>query len=91
MNRKQNIHNLLNNMANELLTYIKEQEHHYEDRWVPSADIKPALDLNFVAVPKQGKQYGKKGWLFAILARILEDKNLLQYKKLGGRAFYRSR
>lgn len=44
---------------------------------VPAAHIKNSLRLNFVAVPKAGKQYGEKGWLFAILARMLEDENLL--------------
>lgn len=31
------------------------------------------------------------GWLFAILARILEDKNQVKYRKVDGRAYYRSK
>jgi hypothetical protein len=30
------------------------------------------------AVPQENKQYGKKGWLFAILARILKDEGVLE-------------
>jgi hypothetical protein len=44
-----------------------------------------------VAVPREGEQYGEKGWLFAILARMLEDEGLVEYRKDGNRAFYRSR
>jgi hypothetical protein len=43
--------------------------------------IKNALELNFLAVPKEGEQYGEKGWLFAILARMLEDKGFVDHKK----------
>src|SRR5690606_35937529 len=36
-------------------------------------------------------QYGPKGWLFAILARMLEDQGRLEHKKVGSRSFCRSR
>lgn len=91
MDRKTAIHSLLNVIAFELLEFIKESEPSLEDRWVPAADIKNALGLNFVAVPREGEQYGEKGWLFAILARMLEDQGLVDYKKEGSRAFYRSK
>lgn len=91
MDRKTAIHSLLRVIAFELLEYIRECESSFEHRWVPAADIKNALELNFVAVPKQGEQYGEKGWFFAILARILEDQNLVEYRKEGSRAFYRTR
>ena len=91
MDRKTAIHNLLGVIAFELLEYIRERESSSQDRWVPAAEVKNALELNFVAVPKQGEQYGEKGWLFAILARILEDQNLIEYHKEGARAFYRTR
>lgn len=92
MARKDEIHKLLDAAALELLAFIKECEsmHKGQDRWVPATELKDSLDLNFVAVPKQGKQYGPKGWVFAVLARMLEDKLLLEYKKVGSRAFYRS-
>jgi hypothetical protein len=91
MNRKTAIHALLKVIAFELLEFIRERESSFSDRWVPAADIKNDLELNFVAVPREGEQYGEKGWLFAILARMLEDEGLVEYRKDGNRAFYRSR
>ena len=90
MNSKEKIHRLLRECCAELLAYVKEREPLNEDRWVPAAELKDNLDLNFVAVPKSGKQYGKKGWVFASLARMLEDDGCLEYKFAGNRAFYRS-
>ncbi len=91
MDRKTAIHSLLHVISFELLEFIKDSESSFKDRWVPAADIKNALELNFVAVPKEGEQYGEKGWLFAILARMLEDQDLVEYKKEGNRSFYRSK
>ena len=90
MDRKQVIHSLLNVIAFELLEFIKESESSFEERWVPSAHIKDRLELNFISVPIENKQYGEKGWFFAIVARMLEDQNLVEYQKKGSRAFYRS-
>jgi len=92
MNRKVTIHQHLSEAATELLEFIKEAEAEFVDQgyWVPAAKIKNDLELNFVAVPKSGKQYGERGWLFATLARMLEDKSLVEYKKEGSRAYYRA-
>ena len=90
MDRKQNIHKHLDAITTEMLGFIKDNEPSFPDRWVPAAEIKRSLDLNFVAVPKQNTQYGQKGWLFAILARMLEDNNQVEFKKDGSRSFYRS-
>jgi hypothetical protein len=91
MNRKDKIHKLIHEAADELLAFIKESEAEFEDGWVPSAVIKTRLDLNFAAVPAANEQYGAKGWLFAILARMLEDRFLLEHKKESNRrSFYRS-
>ena len=91
MDRKKTIHGLLDQCALELLEFIKEAELRHEDRWVPIAEVKNALELNFVAVPRCGVQRGEKGWLFASLARMLEDKGLLDYEKRGTRSYCRSR
>lgn len=91
MDRKKSIHSLLDQCALELLEFIKECEPDHEDRWVPTAHIKSALELNFVAVPQCNTPRGAKGWLFATLARLLEDKGLLDYEKHGSRSFCRSR
>ena len=92
MNRKQTIHNLLGQAALELLAFIEELQPHFKSQecWVPAAELKRELELNFVAVPKSGKQYGEKGWVFATLARMLEDRGLVEYRKSGGLAYYRS-
>ena len=90
VDRKQRIHELLAEVSHEVLEYIKEIETSYSHRWVPSVDVKMALQLNFDCVPKNNKQFGQKGWLLAILARILEDKGLIEYHKIGNRAFLRS-
>jgi hypothetical protein len=90
VDRKKSIHQLLDQCALELLEFVKESESSHKDRWVPTAHIKEVLKLNFVAVPRCGIQRGEKGWLFATLARMLEDKGLLDYEKRGGRSYCRS-
>ena len=90
MDRKKSIHSLLDQCALELLSFIKECELTHKDRWVPTA-IKKSLKLNFVAVPQCNVQRGPKGWLFATLARMLEDKGLLDYEKWGHRSYCRSK
>jgi hypothetical protein len=91
MDRKNAIHSLLKVMAFEVFEFIRETEPSFENRWVPAVDIKNSLDLNFVAVPIENEQYGEKGWLFAILARMLEDQGVVEYQKVGNRAFYRTK
>lgn len=91
MNSEERVQNLINELAQEVLSYMKAQEPAYQDRWVPAIQIKNSLNLNYVAVPKDNIQYGAKGWLFAILARILEDNDQVEYKKVDTRAFYRSK
>jgi hypothetical protein len=90
MNRKDVIRSLLDVVAFELLQFVKESESSFQQRWVPAAHIKEKLSLNFAAVPIENKQQGEKGWLFAILVRMLEDQHLLEYKKVRSRALYRS-
>ena len=91
MNHKSKIHAHIQAAADELLAFVQSCESSYQERWVPAVQIKDTLELNFVAVPQQGNQYGPKGWLFAILARILEDQDRLEHKKVGSRAFFRTK
>ena len=91
MDIEKRVETLVSDLAKEVLLFIKSQEPSFNDRWVPASHIKKSLNLNFVAVPKNNnKQHGTKGWFFAIIARILEDKNLVQYQKVNQRAYYRS-
>lgn len=89
MERKAAIHRHIEAASVELLEFVKERMPFAKDGWVPASEIRQSLALNFVAVPRGGKQYGEKGWLFAILARILEDRDQLEHKKVGARAYYR--
>lgn len=91
MERKATIHRHIEAASVELLEFVKERMPFAQDGWVPASEIRQSLALNFVAVPRGGKQYGEKGWLFAILARILEDRDLLEHKKVGSRAYYRAK
>lgn len=75
MERKAAIHRHLEAASRELLEFIKERIPFGDDGWVPASEIKQSLALNFVAVPRAGKQYGERGWLFATLARMLEDRD----------------
>ncbi len=90
MNAKDRIHALIDNISMEVLKFIREHESLSNDRWVPAAQIKNELALNFAVVPKANRQYTEVGWFFAIITRLLEDQNLIQYKKDNGRAYYRS-
>ena len=90
MDRKQRIRGLLDEMADELLGYIKEKQGRCEGGWVPAAEIKNDLGLNLVAAPVRNELRGQRGWLFAILAHLLEEKGLIQYRKTGSRAFCRT-
>ena len=90
MIHRQAVQELLDALALEILDFVKQSEVRYPDRWVPIAHIKNCLDLNMVAVPQAGPQYGPKGWVFASLARRLEDQGLLEHTRLGSRSFCRS-
>lgn len=90
MNHKDIIHELLEKISTEVLAFIKEQEIDDNDRWVPQTHINNSLDLKFLSVPRANRQYGEKGWLFAIIARTLEDEGLVEYKKENNSAYYRS-
>jgi hypothetical protein len=48
MNSKDKIHSLLRQCCDEVLVYVQEREPLHADRWVPAAEVKTGLDLNFV-------------------------------------------
>jgi len=91
VNRREKIHNLIEEISNEVFLFIREHECSSDDGWVPTAQIKSDLDLNFVAIPRGNQKDGAKGWLFATIARLLEDKDLIEYTKVGGRAYVRTK
>lgn len=91
MDRKAAIHSLLGVIAFEVLEFIKQAEPSFTDRWVPATYIKDELELNLLCYPKSGKTQQEQGWLFSTLARMLEDREVLDYRKKGGHAFYRTK
>lgn len=84
------IHRLLRECGRELLSCIKSREPLHPDRWVPASELKDALDLDYPAAPKCAPQQQKKSWLFATLARMLENAARVEYRLHDGRAYYRS-
>lgn len=91
MSSKEEVHKLINAISKKIFDFIKKEESSFAERWVPATHIKETLDLNFAAVPRESIQYGKKGWFFAIIARMLEDEGLVEYKKEDLKAFYRTK
>ena len=90
MTHKEKIHSLLADCSHEVLSYVRERESFHPEGWVPATEVKAALQLNFVPYPKSSEQHGEKGWLFAILARMLEDQGRLEYKREGSRSYCRT-
>ena len=91
MNRKAKVQSLIQLLAEEVCEFIKENESTSEDGWVPTTTIKNTLELNFVCVPKANKQYGEKGWVFAAIARMLEDQDRISYKKVGNNSYCKTK
>lgn len=90
MDHKLEIHQHIRSCCDVLLAYIKQVEPLYPGGWVPTAEIKKSLDINFVAVPKSNTPRGEKGWFFATLSRMLEDQGRLEYERRGSRSYCRS-
>lgn len=91
MSHKQKIHELFDAMAQELGDFIKESENGFADGWVPATYIKDQLELKKSAYPQGNKIDNKTGWLFATMARHLQDRNAVDFKKVGSRSYYKSK
>ena len=91
MSHKAKIQELFDQMAIEMLAFIKESESRYTGSWVPAPYIKDELGLKKVSYPKGNKTDKETGWLLATLARHLQDKGLVDFKKTGSRSFYKSK
>ncbi len=53
--------------------------------------IKEQLDLKKDSYPIENEIQNRTGWLFAAIARRLQDRGLVEFKKTGNRSYYRSR
>jgi hypothetical protein len=90
VNHKQKIDELFNLMCDEVCSYIKSEESGFNEGWVPATHIKDQLDLKKSSYPQSNEIDNKTGWLFATIARQLEDKNKVVFKKDGSRSFYKT-
>ena len=90
MNRKEKVQCLIQLVAEEVYEFIKENESTQNDDGVPTTTIKDTLELNFVCVPRVNGQ-GHSGWVFAAIARILEDQDRISYITVGRRSYCKTK
>lgn len=88
---KRRIHELLNEAAFEILNFIKEYEGAFSERWIPDTFIRNQLDLNIAPYQKKGIISCYAGCFFAVLMRVLEERNLVEYQIRNNLIFYRSK
>ena len=81
---------LFTEMADVVLSFIKEAESGFAERWVPATLIKDQLDLKKDTYPIENEIQNRTGWVFAALARNLQDRGLVEFRKEGNRSYYRS-
>lgn len=91
MSHKDKIHELFRLLAEEVLFFIQDAESGFPDGWVPATYIKDQLGLKMSAYPQGNIIDSETGWLFATIARFLQDKNQVDFKKVGSRSYYKSR
>lgn len=91
MSHKDTIHDLFDQMADEMAAFIEDSEAGFSEGWVPATYIKDQLQLKKSAYPQGNKIDNETGWLFATLARHLQDKDKVSFRKSGNRSFYRSK
>jgi hypothetical protein len=91
MNHKLKVHEFFQLMADAVFSFIKESELGFPEGWVPATYIKDQLDLKKSAYPQGNKIDNETGWLFATIARHLQDENRVDFKKIGNRSFYKCR
>lgn len=91
MDHKAEIQNGLQEIASTMLDFIKQQGKSHRNGWVPATFIKRELDLLVLCYPKNNeKQHGRQGWLFSILARMLEEQGKLRHRSDGKYAYYQA-
>lgn len=90
MNHKIRIHELIDKISKEVYEFIKESENSFNEGWVPATYIKDELGLKLSSYPQENEIDHKTGWFFATIARYLQDKNKVKFKKTGNRSFYKT-
>lgn len=89
MNHKLKVHGYFQLMSDTVNSFIKESESGFSEGWVPATYIKDQLELKKSAYPQGNTIDNETGWLFATIARHLQDENRLNFKKIGSRTFYK--
>ncbi|WP_369854439.1 hypothetical protein [Candidatus Thalassolituus haligoni] len=87
MSNKSKVDELFNAMSDEVCKFIKSSESGFSESWVSATYIKEQLDLKKPAYPQGNKIDNKTGWIFATIARHLQDQNKVLFKKVGSRSF----
>lgn len=90
MNHKIRIHELIDQISNEVYEFIKESEKGFDEGWVPATYIKYELGLKLSAYPQENLIDNKTDWFFSTIARYLQDKNRVEFTKIGSRSFYKT-
>ena len=90
MNHKEKVAELFDAMAGEVWAFIRESESGFPEGWVPAAYVKDQLDLKKSSYPQSNQIDNKTGWLFATIARHLEDQGKVVFKKTGSRSYYKT-
>ncbi len=88
MNRIERIDFHISAIAQEVFGYLSEESVNYENGWIPTVTIKNDLNLKVSEYP-QNKDKKAQGWLFGIVARRLEDMDMIEYDNSSSRSFCR--
>lgn len=91
MDYKKKVHEYFALMSGEVLSYISSVKIDFPDGWVPATYIKDQLSLKMSAYPQGNKIDNETGWLFSTIARYLQDKDQVDFKKIGNRSFYKTK
>ncbi len=90
LNYKIRIHKLIDEISNEVYEFIKDSENSFNEGWVPATYIKDELGLKLSSYPQENEIDNKTGWFFSTIARYLQDKSKVKFKKTGNRSFYKT-
>lgn len=88
MSHKQNVKRLFHELASEVHLFTASSESGFPERWVPATYIKDQLGLAKNAYTLGNVIDNKTCWLFSTIVRHLQEKSMVEYRKVGSRAFY---
>lgn len=89
MIHKDRVHFLFTQIADVVAQFILSAQSGFSEGWVPAAYIKEQLELKKSSYPQGNKIDNETGWLFATIARDLQDRGKVEFRKIGNRSYYR--